>query len=255
VFVVQPRVEQRHGQAGPSQQVPEVAFGGRPDPVAHVGQCLAEQRRPFGRPLIELSGEGLDRAFVPLHGVGHDRAHVPQAGHSPDGIGDSARRRDVPHWARFPDPGRHPGCTVQPDELRVATPPARRDQHVDDLRQLAADVVAAQRRRPGDHAAGAGVQQRRHLLLQSRRRAGRGHVQPGQQPPPRPGRTEPVSQRVIGNPGDQCLAAGDHVKLLDEKPVEGIVVQPGRSGHGRIMRARSDKTSPDKYPIGAQMRT
>jgi hypothetical protein len=27
------------------------------------------------------------------------------------------------------------------------------------------------------------------------------------------------------------------------------VVQPGRSGHGRIMRVRSDKTSPDKYPI------
>jgi hypothetical protein len=58
-----------------------------------------------------------------------------------------------------------------------------------------------------------------------------------------------VSQRVIGNADGQRLAAGDHVKLLDEKPVEGIVVQPGRLGHGRMMRARSDKTSPDKYPI------
>jgi hypothetical protein len=47
-----------------------------------------------------------------------------------------------------------------------------------------------------------------------------------------------VSQRVIGNAGGQRLAAGDYVELLDEKPVEGIVVQPGRSGHGRIMRAR-----------------
>ena len=64
-----------------------------------------------------------------------------------------------------------------------------------------------------------------------------------------------MSQRVIGNADGQRLAAGDHVKLLDEEPVEGIVVQPGRSGHGRIMRAQSDKTSPDKYPIIAQMRT
>jgi hypothetical protein len=81
---------------------------------------------------------------------------------------------------------------VQPDEICVATLPARRDQHIDDLRQLAADVVAA--------------------------------------------------QRVIGNASGQRLAAGDHVKLPDEKPVEGIVVQPGRSGHGRIMRPRSVKT-------------
>ena len=63
-----------------------------------------------------------------------------------------------------------------------------------------------------------------------------------------------MSQRVIGNASGQRLAAGDQVKLLDEKPVEGIVVQLGRSGHGRIMRARSDKTSPDKYPMSAQMR-
>jgi hypothetical protein len=31
------------------------------------------------------------------------------------------------------------------------------------------------------------------------------------------------------------------------------MVQPGRSGHGRIMRAGSDKTSPDKYLISSQM--
>ena len=64
-----------------------------------------------------------------------------------------------------------------------------------------------------------------------------------------------MSRRVLGNAGGQRLAAGDHVKLLYEEPVEGILVQSGRSGHGHIMRARSDKTSPDKYPIIAQMRT
>jgi hypothetical protein len=189
-----------------------------------------------------------------LNGVGHRRAHVPQAGHGADGVGNGAGRHRVPHRAGFPDPGGHPACSVEPDEVRVATLPARRDQHVDDLRQLAADVVAAQRRRPGNDAAGAGVQQRRHLLLQGGRRAGRSHIHPGQQPPPRPARTEPMSQRVIGNAGGQRLAAGDDVKLPDEKPVEGIVVQPGRSGHGRIMRAWSDKTPPDKCPISAQMR-
>jgi len=61
--------------------------------------------------------------------------------------------------------------------------------------------------------------------------------------------------RVIGDAGGQRLAARDHVKLPDEKPVEGIVVQPGRSGHGRMMQARSDKTSPDKHPASTQMRT
>src|SRR5438067_1950236 len=87
--------------------------------------------------------------------------------------------------------------------------------------------AAAQRRRPGNDAAGSGVQQRGHLLLQGRRRASRSHVHPGQQPPPRPAQPEPVPQRVIGNAGGQRLAAGDHVKLLDETPVEGIVIQPG----------------------------
>ena len=85
------------------------------------------------------------------NGVSHDRANVPQAGHGADGVSDGPRGRDVPHRAGLPDAGGHPGCTVQPDEICVAT-------------------------------------------------------------------------------------------------------LPGRSGHGRIMRARSDKTSPDKYPISAQMR-
>ena len=71
---------------------------------------------------------------------------------------------------------------------------------------------------------------------------------PGSNPRHGPPERSRCRKRVIGHAGGQRLAAGDHVKLLDEEPVEGIVVQPGRSGHGRIMRAQSDKTSPDKYP-------
>jgi hypothetical protein len=41
---------------------------------------------------------------------------------------------------------------VQADELRVATLPCGGDQHIDELGQLGPDVVAAQRRRPGNDA-------------------------------------------------------------------------------------------------------
>ena len=115
----------------------------------------------------------------------------------------------------LPDPPGHPGRPVQLDEPRVAALPGRRDQDVHDLRQLGPDVVAAQRGRAGDQAAVAGVQQRGHLLLQGRRRAGRGHVHPGQQPPPRPARPQPVPQGMFrsGRPpapgrGRSRLAAG-----------------------------------------------
>ena len=49
------------------------------------------------------------------------------------------------------------------------------------------------------------------------------------------------------------LGARDHVKLLDKEPVEGIAVQPGSSGHGRMMGARSDKGLLHKAPISSQM--
>ena len=52
--------------------------------------------------------------------------------------------------------------------------PGGRDQDVDDLCQRDPDIVAAQRGRAGDHAAGAGVQQSGHLLLQRCRRTRRG---------------------------------------------------------------------------------
>jgi hypothetical protein len=100
---------------------------------------------------------------------------------------------------------------VQPDEICVATLSRGGNQYIDELGQLRPDVVAAQRRRPGDDAARAGVQQRGHLLLQGGRRTGRGHVHPGQQPPPRPAQPEPVCERMLGQARSQRLLARDHV--------------------------------------------
>jgi len=140
---------------------------------------------------------------------------------------------------------------VQRDEPGVAALPGRRDQHVDRVRELHLDVVGAQRGRTGDHATGAGVQQGGHLLLQGRRRSVCRQVHPGQQRPPQPARPEPVPQRVIGNADGKRLETRDYVKLLDEKPVEGVMVQPGCSGHVGIMRATSDKHPPHKTPFNS----
>jgi phosphoglycerate dehydrogenase-like enzyme len=51
------RVEQRHRQSGPGEQVLEVSFRGRPDAVGDIGERLAEQRRPSARAGTEFPGQ------------------------------------------------------------------------------------------------------------------------------------------------------------------------------------------------------
>ena len=61
VAVVYRGVEQRRRQAGLREQVLEVSFRGRADPVGDVGQRLAEQRRSDARALLEFAREVRDR--------------------------------------------------------------------------------------------------------------------------------------------------------------------------------------------------
>jgi hypothetical protein len=242
VRVVERRVEQRHRDPGPDQQVPEIRLRGGPDSLRHVRQRLPEQRRAGPRACAQLGGQVPYLAGPALDGTGHDGSHVAQAGQAAHGIGDGTGRGHVPDRAALPDPLRHPGGPVQPDELRVAALPGRRDQDIDQVRHGAADVVAAQRGGAGDHAAAARVQQGGHLLLKRRRSPRRGHEYARQQCVPRPSGPEPVPQRTVRQPGGRHLTARDDAKLVKEDPVEGIRNGSRGSGHGDIMRLRSDKT-------------
>jgi hypothetical protein len=58
-----------------------------------------------------------------------------------------------------------------------------------------------------------------------------------------------VPQRVVGSADGDRLLSRYHVKLLDEEPVEGIVIQPGRSGHTRMMRSGCDKILGNKRAL------
>jgi hypothetical protein len=131
---------------------------------------------------------------------------------------------------------------VQPDEPCVAPLAGYRNQDIDEVRHGLADVVAAQRRHPGDHAAGARIQQSGHLLLKRRRSPRRGHEYARQQRAPRASRPEPVPQRAVRKPGGRHLMARDDAKLFKQDSVEGIRNGSRGSGHGDIMRLRSDKT-------------
>jgi hypothetical protein len=63
-----------------------------------------------------------------------------------------------------------------------------------------------------------------------------------QQRAPGASRPEPVPHRAAGKPGGRHLMARDDAKLFRQDPVEGIRNGPRGSGHGDIMRLRSDKT-------------
>jgi hypothetical protein len=130
---------------------------------------------------------------------------------------------------------------VQPDELRVVPLPRRRDQDIYLVRDGLADVVAAQRGRPGDQAVLARVQQRGHFLLERGRCSRRGQVDTRQQFVPRAAGSEPVGECVPGQAGAQRLPTGDEVKLLAQDPVERIPVESGRWGHADMMPTVSDK--------------
>jgi hypothetical protein len=85
---VQPRIEHGFRDLGPPEQMLEVSFGARPDSVADVAHCGAEQRRTLNRPAPELSGKHFGRDSAQLDGSRDHRAHVGQAGHAARGIGD-----------------------------------------------------------------------------------------------------------------------------------------------------------------------
>jgi hypothetical protein len=173
------RVEQRHRQAGPGQQVLQVPLRGRPDPVSHVGQRLAKQRRPDIWSGHEFRGQIQHLAATPLHGISDDRPHVAQVIQAADGIGDGPGQQGIAHRSDLLAPPRHPGGPVQADEGRITASPRRRHQDIDELGDRTPDVVMTGGRQARDHTATACVKQRRHLLLETGRRPGCRHVNAG----------------------------------------------------------------------------
>jgi hypothetical protein len=164
-------------------------------------ECYPEQRRAGIGAFRQLGGEVPYLASPALHGAGHDGPHIPQASQGAHSVGDGARRGHVPYRAALPDPFRHPGGATQPDEARVVPLPRRRNQDIDQFRLGVAKAVTAQRRRAGDQAALARVQQRGHLQLERRRRPGPGQVDAGQEFVPRPAGPEAVRERMAGQAG------------------------------------------------------
>jgi hypothetical protein len=177
-----------------------------------------------------------------LHRVGHYRPHVAQAGQAANGIRDGTRGRGVAQRPEFPDPPRHPGRPAQPDKGRVMALPGGRDQDVDEFGLADANVVEAKRRRTRDHAAAARIQQGGHLLLQYRRRPGRGDIDARQQTAPRPPVTKAMPQCIGRQANRYRLLACDHVKLPLEDPFEGVAIRSCRWGHIHMMTTGSDKT-------------
>ncbi|MGH3205897.1 MAG: DUF6597 domain-containing transcriptional factor [Streptosporangiaceae bacterium] len=253
VVVVYRGVEQRHRQAGFREQVLEVSFCRRADPVGDVGQRLAEQRRPSAGARVELGDEVRHAAVAALHGVGHHRPHVAQAGQVAHGIGDGPRGQGVVQRAELPDPLRQAGGPVKPGEGRVPAFARRRYQDVDELGGWPLDVMLPDGREPGDHAAAPRVQQGGHLLLEKRRRPGRRQVDPGEQAPPGPVETETMPQGVSSQADGYRLPAGDHVELLIECPGERVPVNSCRRSHADIMAGRSDKPGASVWPLGLEL--
>jgi site-specific DNA recombinase len=72
------RVEHRYRQAGPHDQVAEVALRGGPYSLGDFGQGLAQQRGTPDRPTSKLFREMRDWAPAPLDGLGDHRADVPK---------------------------------------------------------------------------------------------------------------------------------------------------------------------------------
>jgi hypothetical protein len=128
------RVEQRHRQAGPGQQVLQVPLRGRPDPVGDIPQRLAEQDRPGPWTGRKFGNEVLHGAAVPLHRIGHDGPHIAQVTQAADGVGDSPGRWSITKWAELPDSLGHASGPVQPDEGRVSSLSCRRNQDVNEVR-------------------------------------------------------------------------------------------------------------------------
>jgi hypothetical protein len=195
------------------QQVLEVAFGGRPDPAGDVGQRLAEQRGSRARPGVELCAQVRHVADAALDGISDDRPDFAQAGQVAHGVTDGPRGEGVMQRSRRPDPLRHPGCAVQPDEIPVLALLRRRDQDVDELRGRSPDAMPTQGGQARNHAGFTRVKRRGHFSLGDGGRPGHGDVHAGQQAAPRTLGTEPMPQRVLGQADSQRLLAGDHVEL------------------------------------------
>ena len=149
--VVHRRVEQRHGQPGPGQQVLEVPFRGRPDPVSDVRQRLTEQGRPDVRPGRELGGKVLHlarprciaSATMARTSRRLVRSRTASATARAGGRTTGPTPRSAPASGTSGADGRTPHRGV------FAWRGSRRRRNS----RRAPDVVAGQRGRAGDHAA------------------------------------------------------------------------------------------------------
>src|SRR5580693_3369820 len=63
-----------------------------------------------------------------------------------------------------------------------------------------------------------------------------------------------MPQRVLGQAYDYRLLAGDHAKLVVERPGERIPVNSGRWSHARIMALGSDKPAARDWPRAQPVR-
>jgi AraC-like DNA-binding protein len=127
------RVEERHRQPRPGQQVLEISFGGGPDPDRDVSERLTEQCRACARTGVKFGNELRHLAPLSLHGIGYDRPHVAQASQAAYRVRDRARSEGVPDRAERIDAPGHPAGPVQPREARILALSRQRNQDVHQL--------------------------------------------------------------------------------------------------------------------------